>query len=65
MPRKIRRGGIQVFKGLAQQRSRLLGRVKRLEGRVEAGEAKIDALLRTVAALDNVLREQGVDIDPD
>ncbi|MCT7346500.1 hypothetical protein N4S61_10780 [Burkholderia pseudomallei] len=57
--------GIQVFKGLAQQRSRLLGQVKRLEGRIEADKAKIETLLRKVAAFDEVLREQGVDIDPD
>jgi hypothetical protein len=57
--------GIQVFRGVAQQRSRLLGQVKRLEGRIETDKAKIEELLRKVAAFDEVLREQGVDIDPD
>jgi hypothetical protein len=57
--------GIQVFKQVAQQRSRLLGQLKRLEGRIEADTAKVEALRNKVAAFDEVLREQGVDIDPD
>ncbi|MGA3983693.1 hypothetical protein ACI2VH_05980 [Ralstonia nicotianae] len=57
--------GIQVFKGVAQQRARLLGQIKRLDERMRADQAKRDELQRKVAAFDEVLREQGIDIDPD
>lgn len=57
--------GIQVFKGVAQQRSRLLGQIKRLQGRMQTDQTKLEELWRKVAAFDEVLREQGIDIDPD
>lgn len=56
--------GIQVFKGVAQQRSRLLGQIERLKGRMQADQTKLEELWRKVAAFDEVLREQGIDIDP-
>lgn len=57
--------GIQVFKGVARQRSRLLGQIERLKDRMQADQTKLEELWRKVVAFDEVLREQGVDIDPD
>ncbi|MFL9906833.1 hypothetical protein [Paraburkholderia sp. RL17-337-BIB-A] len=57
--------GIQVFKGITQQRARILGQIRELEEQARAADAKVAELQRQVAAFDEVLRAQGVDIDPD
>jgi hypothetical protein len=56
--------GIQVFKGAARQRARLLGEIEKLETQRDSVDQQIAELQRRVAAFDEVLKAQEVDIDP-
>ena len=57
--------GIQLFKGAARQRARLLGEIQKLERQRGAVDRQISELQRRVAAFDEVLKAQDVDIEPD
>lgn len=57
--------GIQVFKGAAFQRARLVGQRRKLLARIDRTQAAVAELDAKIAAFNLVLREQGVDIDPD
>ncbi len=57
--------GIQVFKGAANQRARLVGERNKLLARISRQNAAVQELEAKIAAFNIVLRQQGVDIDPD
>ena len=50
--------GIQLFKGAARQRARLLGEIQKLERQRGAVDRQISELQRRVAAFDEVLKAQ-------
>lgn len=57
--------GIQVFKGVAQQRARLIGQRNQLLLRAARDAARVEVLEAKIRAYNIVLQAQGIDIDPD
>ena len=57
--------GIQVFKGAAKQRARLVGQRNQLIERSAANAARVAELETQIRAYNLVLRSQDIDIDPD
>ncbi|MGZ8338603.1 MAG: hypothetical protein ACXWU9_03405 [Telluria sp.] len=57
--------GIQGFKIIARQRARLVGKMLAIEKNIIAEQSQLCALRAKIAAFDEVLREQGIDIDAD
>lgn len=57
--------GIQAFKSVARQRARLVGRLIKLEQRIMTDSATIPELRAKIHSYDDVLRSQGIDVDPD
>lgn len=57
--------GIQGFKIIARQRARLVGRMLAIEKNAAAEQVELVSLRAKIAAFDEVLGEQGVDIDAD
>ena len=57
--------GIQAFKSVARQRARLVGRLIKLEQRILADSATVPELRAKIHSYDDVLRSQGIDVDPD
>ena len=57
--------GIQTFKSVARQRARLVGEAQKLDRRISSDHARLAELVAQIRAFDEVLRAQGVDVDPD
>ena len=57
--------GIQGFKIIARQRARLVGELQGLEKNILREQGRIQEILTKIAAFDEVLRAQNVDVDPD
>jgi hypothetical protein len=57
--------GIQTFKSVALQRARLVGEARKLNQRISNDHARLAELLVMIRAFDEVLRAQGIDVDPD
>ncbi|MGZ8338602.1 MAG: hypothetical protein ACXWU9_03400 [Telluria sp.] len=57
--------GIQAFKSVAKQRARLVGQLKKLELRILTDNASVPELRAKIHSYDEVLRSQGIDVDPD
>lgn len=57
--------GIQGFKIIARQRARLVGKMLAIEKNISAEQLELASLRAKIAAFDEVLGEQGIDIDAD
>jgi hypothetical protein len=57
--------GIQAFRSVAKQRARLVGQLKKLEQRILDDSAEVRELAAKIHSYDDVLRAQGIDVDPD
>lgn len=57
--------GIQGFKIIARQRARMVGKMLAIEKNIIAEQLELASLRARIAAFDEVLGEQGIDIDAD